>query len=159
MTEIGYGAFHACRIESVFIPEGVVSIGNLAFTGTGVERVSLPSTLKSIGKGAFLRCGELKRIIIPPGVTEIGDYAAGFMWPRETDKIDGFVVCGGIGSEAERYAGRYGFEFEQLFRINSDGELLEYNGDRKHVVLPAGIRSFSRVVFSHVQGKIPWRLT
>ena len=46
VTEIGYGAFHACRIESVFIPEGVVSIGNLAFAGTGVERVSQPSSCR-----------------------------------------------------------------------------------------------------------------
>lgn len=62
-------------LESIRIPEGVVSIGDFAFSGCrNLRRVKLPQTLKSIGREAFSYCEKLIRPDIPSGV-DIGEDA------------------------------------------------------------------------------------
>jgi hypothetical protein len=61
-------------LTSVYIPEGVTTIGHEAFYVGGIGRsgnltsVTLPSTLTNIGKGAFYGQEKLKTITIPDGV-------------------------------------------------------------------------------------------
>ena len=82
--------------DSVSIPEGVTYIGKNAFRGqSSLEQVSIPSSLKEIGKDAFSYTpwlqslgdcaiinhilvkyqGQESVVVIPKGVTSIGDYA------------------------------------------------------------------------------------
>lgn len=69
-----YSAYNYAKVNSVKIPEGVKYIGVRAFLGCKrLNSVTLPDTLISIGMGAFQESG-LSSIIIPDGITSIPDY-------------------------------------------------------------------------------------
>ena len=82
VTEIGADAFssendlRALYIESVFIPEGVTSIGKSAFYNCkSLTSVVIPDGVISIGDAAFEDCENLVSVTIPNSVTRIGDNA------------------------------------------------------------------------------------
>lgn len=94
VTAIGDGAFGGkndsdfrgtdkLRIESVYIPASVESIGEYAFGSNGssvimgIRSVEFErgSKLVAIGKGAFKKCKELTSFTFPSGVSAIGDEA------------------------------------------------------------------------------------
>jgi hypothetical protein len=63
---------YGSNVKSVYIPEGVTTIGYEAFgLSHALESVSLPSTLTYLGESAFTVCPKLKQVTIPNGVTEI----------------------------------------------------------------------------------------
>ena len=76
VTAIGDGAFMECQsLESVELPEGVVSIGELAFDACfALSDVELPTGLAYIGTAAFMECN-LTGIDIPEGVKAISKVA------------------------------------------------------------------------------------
>jgi hypothetical protein len=98
VTEIRDEAFkHNGIITSVFIPEGVVSIGNMAFAectslatidipesvtqigvkafyGTGLTSVRIPGSVKNLGENAFQNCTSLASVELNEGLTMIGDW-------------------------------------------------------------------------------------
>lgn len=65
---------YATQIKSITIGEGVTRIGNYAFYDCSVlESVTFnPGSLTYIGSGAFCACEQLKSIIIPNTVEEVG---------------------------------------------------------------------------------------
>ncbi len=64
VTIIGDHAFFVTDIESVSIPEGVLTIESEAFAGCEeLTKVVLPSTLKNFGKGAFMGCEMLRDVL------------------------------------------------------------------------------------------------
>lgn len=72
---------HAARYDNdfpgggVFVPRGVVEIGDYAFTlCEKVTAVTLPEGLKVIGKNAF-ESNLFTRIVLPNTVNQMGDYA------------------------------------------------------------------------------------
>ena len=82
VTEIEIHAFQGCsELESISISEGLRKISSGAFYGcSALVEVNLPSTLIEIlGSnfygGAFQNCSSLSRIVIPEGVTFIGESA------------------------------------------------------------------------------------
>ncbi len=59
-------------LESITIPEGIVSVGKYAFYGCSkLTSVVMPNSVTEIGSSAFDGCTSLKSIIIPNGVTKI----------------------------------------------------------------------------------------
>ena len=70
-----YGRFCVYDVKSIMINEGVTGIGKWIFSSLNVETVSLPNTLITIGNGAFYHCRNLKEVIIPNGVKTIGSDA------------------------------------------------------------------------------------
>ncbi len=70
-------ALRGCvRLQSVYLPDDVVSIGSRAFDGcTRLLTIALPDSLKTIGERAFAGCAALTEIHIPQGVTLIGEQA------------------------------------------------------------------------------------
>ncbi len=79
---ISAGAFNECKkLETVQGMAGVTSIGFLAFYGcSNLKSVDLSSatSLNSIGEDAFGACGKLKKITLPPSLTEIDEHAFSF---------------------------------------------------------------------------------
>ena len=53
---IGYQALMGAGMNSLIIPEGVVSIGNAAFDHSYLRSVSIPNSILSIESGAFTYC-------------------------------------------------------------------------------------------------------
>ncbi|MDE6266505.1 MAG: leucine-rich repeat domain-containing protein, partial [Muribaculaceae bacterium] len=53
----------------------VVSISQYAFEGSGINSVILPESVLTIETGAFASCGNLESVAIPNSVSEIGDRA------------------------------------------------------------------------------------
>ena len=73
---IGKEAFRGLNIQSIVIPEGVLTIGDRAFCDCrNLETVVLPKTLAKINASAFENCTSLKSIIIPSKVEIISSYA------------------------------------------------------------------------------------
>ena len=76
----------------------------------GVER------LDKIGVGAFLNCTSLNNVLIPQGVSVIGEHAFGFTDTTDGkfEKADGFELSGFNGSEGAAYARRSGISFRNV---------------------------------------------
>ena len=73
---IGHDAFGGCTsLTSVYISEGVTSIGDYAFNGcTSLTSIYIPNTVNRVGDGIFDSCTSLSSIYIPESVTSIGDW-------------------------------------------------------------------------------------
>ena len=69
-------AFKGCSIESVVIPESVVSFGtSLFYNCINLKHVVLPEGITQIYDSMFRGCEALQSIDIPKGVTRFGDFA------------------------------------------------------------------------------------
>ena len=76
VTSIESYAFKGCSIESVEIPETVVSFGtSLFYDCLKLKHVVLPEGLTQIYDSMFRGCVSLQSIDIPSGVTRFGDFA------------------------------------------------------------------------------------
>ena len=70
---IGYRAFMGKGIESVILPESVVTIGNSAFANcTYLTSVTIPDSVKNIYDYAFYGCSSLTNIAMPNSVEIMG---------------------------------------------------------------------------------------
>ena len=65
-------------ITSIFIPNGVQSIGTRAFSQSSLTNISIPTSVTSIATEAFFGCSSLTSVIIPSSVTSIGSNAFQF---------------------------------------------------------------------------------
>ena len=77
VTSIGVWAFGGCiYLTNVIIPDSVTSIGKNAFSGCkGLTNFTIPDSVNGIGIGTFAQCTGLTSISIPNGVTKIGKSA------------------------------------------------------------------------------------
>jgi len=77
LKSIGRYAIAGCRALRgvVVVPEGVSELGNYAFCCSGMSNVVLPTSLKKIGFSAFQDCDHLSYVVVPDGVSIIGDKA------------------------------------------------------------------------------------
>ena len=98
ITSIGQGAFmNTPALRSITLPEGLVEIGQQAFANSGITSITIPASAYSIGDSAFAgsaitsitwhgrpgliqvgmfnRCINLQTVVIPEGVSRIGDLA------------------------------------------------------------------------------------
>lgn len=107
------GAFESCTsLEEVVITAGERIDESFFYDCPKLTKVTIPDTVKYIGVGAFENCESLKSIIIPSSVTEIREYAFGYVYEDGNEvKVPGFTIYGTKGTEAERYAKENGFRF------------------------------------------------
>lgn len=80
--------------KNVTIPGGVIKINDYAFASSDVADVTIPLSVQSLGEGAFVNCKNLKSIMVPNTVTQIGNNA---IEPNTT-------IIGYEGSAAQAYA-------------------------------------------------------
>ena len=65
-------AFSQKECVTVYLPEGIETIGNSAFEGCKkLEKIQLPKTLKEFGYRSFGECSSLKCIVIPEGIKSL----------------------------------------------------------------------------------------
>lgn len=78
------------------LPSSLHNISNEAFTGIAVQQVIIPVGITEIGENAFSGCDELCLIIIPETVQKIAENAF--------DESENAVICCGSNSYAMEYA-------------------------------------------------------
>ena len=76
LKNTGKYVFSDCRsLKTVYLPDGMTSIGLMAFSNSSIEEIALPSNLKVIEEGAFAGCEKLQEITIPQTVSSIEEFA------------------------------------------------------------------------------------
>jgi hypothetical protein len=71
----GFDSYHL--VDSIVLPEGLLSIGAEAFSINPIEELKLPDSLIYIGDRAFAFT-RIRELTIPEGVIHIGDMAFAF---------------------------------------------------------------------------------
>lgn len=68
VTDIGPLSFRGCdALETVILPDTVITIGDRAFLGCGLTGFDLPKSVETIGINPFSGCRKLKEITVHPG--------------------------------------------------------------------------------------------
>lgn len=103
LETIGWNAFQGSGLKSLTLPDSVTLIGGFSFADcTQVTNVSLSAGLDRIPDYAFLACKSLERIVLPPNIGEIGNYAFAdnnLIYPGLKSVVIP-VACTNIGSRA-----------------------------------------------------------
>jgi hypothetical protein len=122
ITSIPQGAFMGCiELQKVTINGSLISVGEDAFYDcSSLEVINLPDTLQTIEKNAFFDCSNLKKITLPANIVKIEDYSIGYF---EEGKGDDICIKGVYGTQAQLYAEKLGFAFENA----ETGEVIYYN--------------------------------
>ena len=71
----GEFAFFGSAIESYTVPADMTVIPRYLFAQSSLTEIVIPDGVTEIGEGAFADCGNLERIVIPASVTKIGKNA------------------------------------------------------------------------------------
>lgn len=71
VTSIGSAAFSNTGLTSITIPDSMTSIGMGAFADSKLTNIEIPNSVTEVGQNAFLRCRDLKSVVISEGMTEI----------------------------------------------------------------------------------------
>ncbi|MDE5757475.1 MAG: leucine-rich repeat domain-containing protein, partial [Allobaculum sp.] len=77
---------------------------------TSLEEITIPDGVLGIAGGAFDSCPNLRKIIIPSSVNELGDYKTATI----SDYSPNVTIYGSIPSTAYNYATKYGIPFKEL---------------------------------------------
>ena len=77
VTSIGADVFKEFKeLETVVLPEGLLSIGEAAFREcSNLRQVTFPNTLKEIGANVFMYDKKLETVVLPEGLQTIGGAA------------------------------------------------------------------------------------
>jgi hypothetical protein len=71
---VGERAFYECHIDTLHLPDTLVSIGDYAFGGCrDITALHLPDALKTIGTGAFFGCVGIVELHLPEALVSIGE--------------------------------------------------------------------------------------
>ena len=115
ITHIYDHAFAYSSLSSINLPTGLKKIGYMAFSSCkNLKYVTIPRTVTYIDEAAFSNSG-IEEVLIPETVETIKDRAFGkFTYNKENGEfttVGEFTIYGKKGSEAEKYAKKYGFKF------------------------------------------------
>lgn len=75
ITAIEYSGYSHNNVETMILPNSIVSLGIEAFMSESFTKIILSKNLKMINTNAFMGCENLSEIIIPQTVTKIMDEA------------------------------------------------------------------------------------
>lgn len=72
VTDIGSFAFDGCfSLKSVSLPDSLHDMWQYAFARSGIEEITIPDGVRIIVPFTFMRCPNLRRVVMHKGVTEI----------------------------------------------------------------------------------------
>ncbi len=140
-------------IKKVIISDGITSICRYAFNNhTELSQASFPDSLVFIDAQAFSGCQKLTEVIIPASVLGMNG--------AFDDYRENFTIKGYTNSAAEKYAIKYGIDFESLgvmekevIESGSCGENLTWTFDNTCTLTISGSGQMS----DYQENTVPWR--
>ena len=132
---------------NIYIPEGVVEIGDMAFQDCDVKAVFLPATLKSLGYRCFLRCYNLEEIVFNENCKIEKISSSAFCNNKKLSNIIFSNAIKQIGDSAFKWCG-------ELKKLNLP-DSLEIIGERafeeceqiKEIIFPQSLRRIEEKAF------------
>lgn len=129
LVGVGTMAFAECKnLSEVLFPETLYEIGGAAFMNCKrLTDITLPSKLEIVGQSAFTSTG-LKKIVVPPSVTDIGYSAFGYYLNTVGEEVadSDFVIIGTYGSAAHAYCtdsdSEYDYQNSFTFKTEEEAE-------------------------------------
>ena len=122
----GAAFFGQNKLKKFVCPDSVLAIGDNAFKCCfELETFIMGQSVQSLESHAIFWCDKLKEITVPASVTYIDQQweALGYRnGENGFEPIEGFVIKGYSGTEAERYANAKGFTFISLGEAPSQPE-------------------------------------
>ncbi len=104
----------------LIVPHSVRTLRVGAFSYSyDIDEIVIEDGATTIEENAFIECGSLKKLTIPPTVTYMAECMAGLKYDYDSfysdlpKPIEGFTICGDYGSTAQDYADKHGITFEQ----------------------------------------------
>ncbi len=148
LKEIGDNSFNCCaELESPVLPETLTVIPECAFSFCNrLTEITVPAAVQQIGNEAFWKCEGLQRLTVLNPDCKLFDTPT-----TVSDQMDGGfsgVIAGYTGSEAQKYAEKYGYAFESLGDapapvrgdLSGDGKI---GADDAQITLQAYVRTLS----------------
>ncbi len=146
VTSIGANAFAGTVIESIVIPEGIVTIGESAFKNcTSLKRAAIPEGVTAIEDYTFYGCSKLAEVELPVSLESIGNDAFGLVSCLTSLFIPRDVETIGDGAFSGSTLSNINVDNENNFFEVKDGVLFT-KGLKKLVQYPGG-KSDSNFVF------------
>lgn len=152
------GAFAVSDIESVELPDAMVSIYDSAFYGCSkLKKVILPLKLKKLGSGAFSYCSALKKVKLP-SKNNYYKLADGIIYTKDMKK----VVCAVLPASevklkdtvtavsAYAFEGKTGIEsvvFPASLKKIGEGAFYDCTGI-KELFIPKSVKNIAKSAFS-----------
>ncbi|MBR5506440.1 MAG: leucine-rich repeat domain-containing protein, partial [Clostridia bacterium] len=140
-------------VKKVIITDGITSVCRYAFYNhTQLSSVSLPDSLVFIDAQAFSGCEKLLEVTVPASVLGMNG--------AFDDYRENFTIKGYTNSAAEKYAIKYGIDFEsigvmekEIIDSGSCGENLTWTFDNSCVLKISGSGEMS----DYQENTVPWR--
>lgn len=158
VTRIAVKAFYKADIDTAVISDKVEVIESDAFTCSNIKYMIIPETVKEIHNQAFDICEKMDSVYILNPDCDLG---YDLIFP-ETKKCVLFesdvIIKAAKGSEAERFAAVYGYDFEELsdipeFTVDRTDDGYRYFSDGSHVtILGCELNGTKAVVPSEING-------
>ena len=129
LKEIGYAAFNNIAISEVMIPASVEKIDKQAF-GNDSNLVTVlfeqGSALKEIEENVFFKCGKLTKLILPEGLTAIGNRT----FNNENANLAAVVIPATVTSFGEEIYNTQGgclyFENSEVYNRYTKPQIMKY---------------------------------
>ena len=100
VTSIGDYAFHGTAIKEVFIRNNTKYVGYEAFGSSKIENVTFEKGLTDLSFSGYVfdSCEELKHVVLPEGVTNIGNYIFNMCTNLDAIRLPSTLVTLGDGA-------------------------------------------------------------
>ena len=138
-------AFMYSKLSSIILPSSLVSIESFSFYNSFIESIVFPSSLSllTIGSYAFQSCKNLKTIIIPEGVTSLGEglffYCSSLAYvfiPSTINNIEGALFSDYNSVEIVINETCPIFIIENMLMNLDQTILINYIGQESNIIIP-----------------------